>query len=68
LQDNYAGFKYGINLKDNNRTLDSEQIVTKIIVKDNNCEYAENGFCSIARANDNPIKENFIYNFDYYTS
>lgn len=68
LQDNYAGFKYGINLKDNNRTLDSEQIVTKIIVKDNNCEYAENGFCSIARARDNPIKENFAYNFDYYTS
>ena len=68
LVDNYAGFKYGINLKDNNRTLDSEQIVTKIIVKDNTCEQAENGFCSIARARDNPIKENFAYNFDYYTS
>lgn len=68
LVDNYAGFKYGINLKDNNRTLDSEQIVTKIIVKDNTCEQAENGFCSIARAQDNPIKENFAYNFDYYTS
>ena len=68
LIDNYAGFKYGINLKDNNRTLDSEQIVTKIIVKNNNCDQAENGFCSIARAKDNPIKENFVYNFDYYTS
>ncbi len=68
LVDNYAGFKYGINLKDNNRTLDSEQIVTKIIVKDNTCDQAENGFCSIARAKDNPIKENFVYNFDYYTS
>ncbi len=68
LIENYAGFKYGINLKDNNRTLDSEQIVTKIIVKDNTCEQAENGFCSIARAEDNPIKENFAYNFDYYTS
>lgn len=68
LIDNYAGFKYGINLKDNNRTLDSEQIVTKIIVKDNTCDQADNGFCSIARAKDNPIKENFAYNFDYYTS
>lgn len=68
LVDNYAGFKYGINLKDNNRTLDSEQIVTKIIVKDNTCDQAENGFCSIARAVDNPIKENFAYNFDYFTS
>ena len=68
LVDNYAGFKYGINLKDNNRTLDSEQIVTKIIVKDNTCDQAENGFCSIVRAVDNPIKENFAYNFDYFTS
>lgn len=68
LIDNYAGFKYGINLKDNNRTLDSEQIVTKIIVKDNTCDQADNGFCSISRAKDNPIKENFVYNFDYYTS
>ena len=68
LQDNYVGFKYGINLKDNNRTLDSEQIVTKIIVKDNSCEAAENGFCSIARAQDNPIKENFALNLDYYVT
>ena len=68
LQDNYVGFKYGINLKDNNRTLDSEQIVTKIIVKDNTCEAAENGFCSIARAQDNPIKENFALNLDYYVT
>ena len=68
LIENYAGFKYGINLKDNNRTLDSEQIVTKIIVKNNNCDQAQNGFCSISRAKDNPIKENFAYNFDYYTS
>ena len=68
LQDNYVGFKYGINLKDNNRTLDSEQIVTKIIVKDNTCEAADNGFCSIARAQDNPIKENFALNLDYYVT
>lgn len=68
LQDNYVGFKYGINLKDNNRTLDSEQIVTKIIVKDNVSEVAKNGFCSIARAQDNPLKETFALNFDYYTS
>lgn len=66
LQDNYIGFKYGINLKDNNRTLDSEQIATKIIVKNNSCEQADNGFCSIARAKDNPIKENFALNLDYY--
>ena len=68
LQENFVGFKYGINLKDNNRTLDSEQIATKIIVKDNSCEAAENGFCSISRAKDNPIKENFALNLDYYVT
>ena len=66
LEDNPLGFKYGINLKDVTRTLDSEQIATKIIVKNNSNEYADNGFCSIARAKDNPTKENFLYNFDYY--
>lgn len=66
LEDNPVGFKYGINLKDVTRTLDSDQIATKIIVKNNTNEYADNGFCSISRAKDNPTKENFLYNFDYY--
>lgn len=66
LEDNSIGFKYGINLKDVTRNLESDQIATKIIVKNNSCEYAENGFCSIARAKDNPTKENTLYNFDYY--
>lgn len=68
VQENSIGFKYGINLKDVQRTLDSDQIATKIIVKDNTREEAENGFCSIARAKDNPIRENFALNLDYYTS
>jgi hypothetical protein len=37
-----------------------------MIVKDNANEFAPSGFCSIARADENPIKENFILNFDYY--
>lgn len=68
VQENSIGFKYGINLKDVQRTLDSDQIATKIIVKNNAREEAENGFCSIARAKDNPIRENFALNLDYYTS
>jgi phage minor structural protein len=35
-KNNYAGFKHGINLKDIQRTFESKQIVTKLIVKDNN--------------------------------
>jgi hypothetical protein len=63
---NYAGFKYGINLKSIKRNIDSNQIVTKMITKDNSNEFAKNGFCSIARAPSNPSGTNVIYNFDYY--
>lgn len=63
---NYVGFKYGINSKSIQRTLDSNAIVSKMIVKDNANEFARNGFCSIARATDNSSKENFVLNFDHY--
>lgn len=67
-RDNCAGFRYGINLKGIKRTIDSEGIVSKIIVKDNSNEYAIDGFCSIARAKSNPSTENFLYNFTYYVN
>ena len=65
-KDNYAGFKYGINLKSIQRTLDSNGAVSKLIVKDNANQFADNGFCSIARAQENYTGENFIYDFSYY--
>lgn len=65
-KDNFAGFKYGINLQEIKRTLDSDGIVSKIIVKSNSNEFAKDGFCSIARARENPSGENFIYDFTYY--
>lgn len=65
-RDNYAGFRYGVNLKSIQRTLNSDGIVSKIVVKNNANEFAPNGFCSISRATENPIGENFIYDFDYY--
>lgn len=64
--DNYAGFRYGVNLKDIQRTYESKNIVTKLIVKQNSNELAENGFCTISRANANPIGENCIYDFQYF--
>lgn len=63
---NYAGFKYGINLKSIQRTVESNQLTTKLIVKPNSNEFAENKQCAIGKAPSNPIKEDFIYNFDYY--
>ena len=65
-QSNPIGFKYGINSKSIQRTIDSAAIVSKMIVKDNANEFAPNGFCSIARATENPSGENFLLNFDHY--
>lgn len=65
-QDNYAGFRYGVNLNSIQRTLDSKSIVSKLIVKNNNNKYAKNGFCTIQRAESNPTKQNSIFNFDNY--
>lgn len=65
---NFVGFKYGINLKSIQRNVDSEQIATKVIVKNNANTSAKNGFCSIARAKANPIKENYVLNFDHYVN
>ena len=62
----WAGFKYGINLKSIQRTVDSNQIVTKTIVKSNSNEHGKNGFCTIERATDNPTGQSYILNFDYY--
>lgn len=60
------GFVYGIDLKAISRTINSEQITSKVIVVPNVNEYAENGVCEIAQSDFNPCKENFILNFDYY--
>ena len=63
---NSIGFHYGINLKSIQREVVSENIVTKLIVPNNSNEYADNGFCSIIRADENISGENAILNFDYY--
>ena len=65
-QKNIKGFKYGVNLNSITRTVNSDQISTFVIVKNNNNEFAKNGFCSIARASENYSGENSIINFDYY--
>lgn len=65
-KDNYAGFRYGINLKSTARTLDSDAIVSKLIVKANSNEYAPGGFCSIATSNESESGETFILDFTHY--
>ena len=67
-QETGIGFIYGIDLKTISRTIQSDQIVTKTIVTQNNNEFAEHGFCTIARAEENYPKTNFLLNFDYFIS
>ena len=64
--DNYAGFRYGVNLQSISRKIESKNIVTKMIVKNNSNANAKNGYCSITRAGANETGENCLYNFAYY--
>ena len=65
-QENPIDLRYGVNVKSIQRTLDSKQLTTKLIVKANSNQYAPNGMCTIARAAANPTGETTIFNFDYY--
>lgn len=67
-QETGVGFIYGIDLNSISRTIQSDQIVTKTIVNQNNNEFATNGFCTIARSPENYARDNFILNFDYFIS
>jgi phage minor structural protein len=61
--DNYAAFRYGVNLKDIQRTYTSKDIVTKLVVKANSNKHAQDGFCTIQRAGVNPTGESYLYDF-----
>ena len=65
-QETGIGFVYGIDLKGITRNIKSDKISTKTIVEQNENEFGENGFCTIARSEQNYPRENIIYNFDYY--
>lgn len=67
-EDTGLGFVYGIDLRTVSRNLNSINIVTKTIVKQNANEFGEDGFCTIARAPENYSKENFILDFTYFVN
>ena len=66
-EDTGISFEYGIDLKTIGRNLESDKLATKVIVKTNSNEFADQGFCSIARSQWNYSLESFILNLDYYT-
>lgn len=59
-------FIYGIDLNTISRTINSDQIATKVIVSPNSNEFGQDGFCTIARSDENYSKTNFILDFGYY--
>ena len=65
-KDNFAGFKYGINLESITRTFESEELVTKLIVDPVQSEYTDTGSVDIQEASNNPSGQAYILNFSYY--
>ena len=65
-KDNFAGFRYGINVNSIQRNLDSNEFVTKLIVGQPASEYTDSGTLSITDARSNPSKESYILNLNYY--
>lgn len=65
-KDNFAGFKYGINLQSIERTIDSNEIVTKLIVDQSQSDLVDSGVVSIQKATSNLSGESYILNFDYF--
>lgn len=65
-QETGVGFIYGIDLKTISRTINSDNITSKVIVTQNSNEYATNKICTIQRASENYPGVNYILNFDYY--
>ena len=65
-KDNFAGFKYGINLNTIERIVNSDEIVTKLYVTPAQSDYTDEGNVAISYASMNPSGEEYILNFDYY--
>ena len=65
-KDNWAGFKYGINLNTIERNINSDEVVTKLIVDQSQSDYVDEGYVSIASSSYNISGESYILNFDYF--
>ena len=60
------GFRYGRDIQDITREVNSEELVSKVYVEDIDTQTANGTVCSIQKATYNPTGERFIYDFSYY--
>ena len=65
-KDNFSGFRNGINLDSIERTIDSNEIVTKLIVEPVQSEYTGTGSVDIQSAPSNPSGQSYIINLSYF--
>lgn len=65
-QNRWAGFHYGVNVSSIQRTINSDEISTKIWVENSESTGSNTGLISIADSELNEIGETFVYNFYYY--
>lgn len=63
---NKIGFTYGLNTNSIQRTINSDEIITKLYVDYSEGSAAEDGYVAIQYSDHNVSGENTIYNFDYY--
>lgn len=59
-------FSYGKNLLSCNRTIDSNELITKLSVPDITSTLEDGKILSIKQATANPTYEGYIYNFEYF--
>ena len=65
-KNNWNGFHYGTNLTSITRTINSEQVVSKMWVETTESKSSDSGIISIQDSEYNRLGELFLYNFDYY--
>ena len=68
INENFSGFHKDVNLISLGRTIDSNEIVTKMYVENQETDLSPNGFVSIVNSDLNPWGENYYYNFSYYVN
>lgn len=59
-------FSYSKNLQSCSRVIDSNELVTKLIIPDSESSLDSNRILSIKQSVENPTGEGYIYNFDYF--
>jgi len=59
-------FSYGKNLLSCSKTIDSNELITKLTVLDTNSSLDSDRILSIKQASGNPTGESYLYNFEYF--